>query len=123
MISDSLIGVIGTLSGTVLGYVLNECSKKGKIKIDFENVNIVCTNYNVANCTLKISMILNIINSSAEAKNIIKPKIVLKKNNKILIDEYAKIHADKSNYKDYLFCPPKIFTSINLYEIHKTIQI
>lgn len=123
MSSDALFGVFGTLLGVILGYALNECSKRGKNKISFEDVDILCQNYGITNCTIGISMTLNVINSSSDTKNIIKPKIILKKNSKVLMEGYIKMQVDKHEYKDYLCCHPKIFTSIKLNEVTRTIPI
>ncbi len=79
--SDSIIGILGTLLGVVVGAIINQVSRSGKLKIFPKNVHIdilkqdgygaskVQDKVDFDTSSVSISFSLDIHNSSSEQKN------------------------------------------------------
>ena len=106
-IQNALIGVIGTLAGTILGWLLNNFSKRGKLNIyvsSWEETpqhhsqygELVPCHKNEQFDHYSYKLLLDIYNNSSETKIMRKIQVVYSKGRKIL---FYSIPNDESSTK------------------------
>ena len=64
MSSDAIAGVIGTLLGTILGWVLGILSQMGKIKLEFEDIQVE-KSADSRSGDIGVSFLLRVINNKS----------------------------------------------------------
>lgn len=101
---EAIIGVIGTLVGTILGWVLNNISQRGKLNVyisqwsdDFDyNEGVTISDLNAIQQTYSYSykLTVDVYNSSAETRIMRDIRIVFKRDKNVLYTITPNYKAD-----------------------------
>lgn len=95
---DAIVGIIGTLLGTILGWILGLLSQIGRIKLEFDDVNVELKEI-TSGCktqNMRIQFLMRVINNKSRSFGMNSIKVYLLKNNKDRVDVGLNIFDDMS---------------------------
>ena len=114
-ISPSIIGIIGTLAGTILGYFLNRLDRRGKIKFLQKKISFFLSPHRSKEGKKLMTLFytsIDIYNSSRDPKVLRDLKLIIVDKKKI-ISKHGIMLPEEPNYLDIITLEAKKHIRLN----------
>jgi len=109
----TIVGVIGTLLGAMLGWILNQLSQRGKVNFYFNEIRLFFSSSDKSNGTISLHIDVDITNTSSNQKIIRNIKAVLCKNEKNIFEKNLFVKETNAGFFS-LICSPKSMKNVQL---------